>query len=66
MESTAGIEEKEKAQNEYCREHSLPRFVPLGGDCFWCGKNVYRYYSLEYCANNQIVGCPYCNTTFCG
>lgn len=51
-------------------------FAPLDGECYRCGKNIYKPvrdlsgkvlsgYSVEYAATHHITGCPHCHQTFC-
>jgi hypothetical protein len=59
------IREKIKAQDRYCKKKGLPHFAPYDGRCYACGRNIYNRYTLDFCANALIAGCPYCHTSYC-
>ena len=37
-----------KAQEEYCKDKSLPDFVPYLGICFNCGRSIFNIIHHEY------------------
>lgn len=60
------IQTKRFAQAIYCNEHKLINFAG-DGICPSCHRNCYDDdgYSLEYCSNDLITGCPFCKRSWC-
>lgn len=57
--------QREEAQKAYCEVNNFPLFVPMGGSCYNCHRNVYDWWGVETCGRMHITGCPVCNTSFC-
>ena len=60
-------EEAFQAQAEYCRKNQTPLFVPPGGRCFRCGRNIFGVDGIrpETAGSRLITGCPFCRVSFC-
>lgn len=69
------IKEAIEAQENYCREHELPRFAPSDGFCEHCCTNIYACHiwantgaesgiSVAEAGKRLITGCPHCNHSF--
>jgi len=59
------IEEKIKAQAEFCKKMNYPHFAPGNGICCQCKKQIYNYIDYERAANSLITGCPICFWSYC-
>ena len=77
MEITCDIRRAEEAQKRLCEERGVPFFVPPGGVCPRCGRNVYTRecvcsrigarnlsVNLEVVDAELITGCPFCHVSF--
>ena len=57
------------AQDAYCKDMKLPRFIDSDGNCDRCGRNIFDRnfggYSLEDASKKLITGCPFCRHSFC-
>lgn len=60
-ETALKILENQKKQEEACKRDNVPNFVPSGGICYSCHRQVYESDKLSF----PITGCPYCRTSFC-
>ena len=58
-------DKKRKAQIEYCKKTEVPRFAPLKGHCFSCGRQIYDRIKYEKAANTLITSCPFCHVSYC-
>lgn len=77
MAETYDISKATKAQEKYCMEKGYPHFAPRNGICWDCRQNIYsengrtRYgkethgISVESAGNHLIIGCPFCNRSYC-
>jgi hypothetical protein len=59
------ITQKIQAQDRYCKKEKLPHFAPYDGLCYACKRQIYDRYTLDYCKNALITGCPYCQWSYC-
>lgn len=59
-------DDKRLAQKMYCDKKKIPYFAG-DGICPSCHRNCYDEdgYSLEYCSNDLITGCPFCKRSWC-
>ena len=74
MENHYNRQAAAEAQKQYAEAHECPMFAPKNGWCYHCGQNIYEPlktnggmlygYSVEYCSEHLITGCPFCHHTF--
>lgn len=50
----------QEKQVEACKNDNVPNFVPSGGICPSCHRQVYEADNLSY----PITGCPWCHRSF--
>lgn len=51
-------------QKKMCEKNKVPMFAPSDGICFYCGKSIYEYASVEEAGKYYITSCPYCKRSF--
>jgi len=57
--------EKMQAYLKWCREHSLPAFVPESNICFHCHRPIFEDGDKGPKYDSFPTSCPHCHTTYC-
>ena len=59
--------EKVNNQLQMCKEKGYPDFIPKGGICWKCHKQVYDHekYKGKTGAEELVTGCPFCFRSYC-
>jgi predicted kinase len=64
-DSNAAIRFMEHEQMNLCKTLRVPCFVPRGGLCIRCKKNVYAHETVKAnYSKEHITGCPHCGHSF--
>ncbi len=60
----ATVQDKIKAQKEYCERTKTPFFAPTNGICWRCGRQIFTEINLERAGNSLVTGCPFCHRSY--